>query len=143
MCPDCHPALFPQEFIERGRNLAGTVYATDISTDPFYDEPEDHHIGRATVYLDPLLYVMYIDEWTPLIDYKVYQYPTALVWGRMQCKRFSSIHCVIYHECVCLLVWLCVWILTVYFYCVLLCVCLTRVNMCDAVCVCVCCLGAL
>ena len=60
-----------QTYIEHGRSLAGTDYITDIHSDPFYDEPEDHHIGRATAYLDPLMYAMFVDEWTPIIDYKV------------------------------------------------------------------------
>ncbi len=57
--------------MEKGRSLDGTSYTLDPQSDPFYDEPEDHHIGRATVYLDPLMYVMFVDEWTPVIDYKV------------------------------------------------------------------------
>jgi Kinesin protein 1B len=59
-----------QKYVESGRSLEGTEYCFNKQLDPFYDEPEDHMIGRATVYLDPLVYVMFIDEWTPVIDYK-------------------------------------------------------------------------
>jgi hypothetical protein len=59
-----------QKYVECGRSLEGTEYCFNKQLDPFYDEPDDHLIGRATVYLDPLVYVMFIDEWTPIIDYK-------------------------------------------------------------------------
>jgi hypothetical protein len=43
----------------------------DINADPFTDPVTVQLIGRGTVYLDALFYLLDIDETTPLIDYKV------------------------------------------------------------------------
>jgi hypothetical protein len=64
------PPLVLQTFLENGRDLDGTSFM-HTENDPFFDPPEDQHIGRSTVYLDCLLYMMPMDEWTPIIDYKV------------------------------------------------------------------------
>lgn len=63
---------------EHGRSLAGTEFDTNPATrpadaaessDPFWDPPEDMLLGRSTIYLDSLKYVLPIEEATPIIDY--------------------------------------------------------------------------
>ena len=66
----CCCCCISQTFLENGRDLEGTQYANPHN-DPFFDPPEDQHIGRSIVSLDCLLYMMPMDEWTPIIDYKV------------------------------------------------------------------------
>lgn len=41
-----------------------------LENDPFYDPPEEQLIGRALIYLDPLSYLLEVEEATPIIDYK-------------------------------------------------------------------------
>ena len=48
---------------------SGSPYL-DNDNNPFVDPPEDALVGRATVYLDPIMYLMPVDEWIPIIDYK-------------------------------------------------------------------------
>eukprot|EP01138_Halocafeteria_seosinensis_P014116 gb/GECG01014414.1/.p1 GENE.gb/GECG01014414.1/~~gb/GECG01014414.1/.p1 ORF type:complete len:1196 (+),score=251.93 gb/GECG01014414.1/:1-3588(+) len=57
-----------QIFVEEGRTLEGNPYTGE--NDPFFDPAENERIGKATIYLDPLLYVLDVDEATPIIDYK-------------------------------------------------------------------------
>lgn len=57
-----------QLFVEDGRDMTNNPYKGEH--DPFYDPPENERIGKATIYLDPLLYVMDVDDATPIIDYK-------------------------------------------------------------------------
>ena len=64
-----HPvSLCLQTYIEHGRSLAGTGYASGVKSDPFHDETEDHYLGRASIFLDPLLLLVPIDEWVAVVD---------------------------------------------------------------------------
>lgn len=93
LSPPRFDSSFVQMFIEKGRDLTDSIYATNPKSDPFYDEPEDLHIGRATVYLDPLVYAMFVNEWTPIIDYKVL--PALLFTLSVQCVSLQkSLLCV-------------------------------------------------
>ena len=55
-------------FVECGRNLGAALQTVD--KDPFFVKEEAALIGRSTIYLDSLLYVLSIKESTPIIDYK-------------------------------------------------------------------------
>ena len=57
-----------QQFQSNSRSLEGTGYEGE--KDPFYDPPAPQVIGKATIYLNALLYNLRIDEATPIIDYK-------------------------------------------------------------------------
>jgi hypothetical protein len=49
----------------------------DVNTDPFTDPVSAQLIGRASLYLDALTYLLDVDEVTPIVDYKVW-WPTRL-----------------------------------------------------------------
>ena len=69
------PALLPpslQNFVESGYDwnvLYGEGYTAE--SDPFYDPPTQRLSGSASVYLDPICYMLDIKENTPILDYKV------------------------------------------------------------------------
>ncbi len=72
------PAPPPKQvFTENGRSLDDTVYLNP-EHDPFYDAPEDQHLGRSTVYLNVLMHFMPMDAWTPIFDFKVCR---VQAWG--------------------------------------------------------------
>ena len=58
-----------QQWLERGRNLAGTDFASQ-EDDPFYDPPEDQLLGAAHIQLEAIRYLLDVNEATPLVDYK-------------------------------------------------------------------------
>ena len=49
--------------------FAGSDFATQEG-DPFFDPPEDRMIGVSRIQLEPLRYLLDVDEWTPLVDYR-------------------------------------------------------------------------
>jgi len=55
-------------FVECGRDLGAALQTVD--KDPFFVKQGAALIGRSTIYLDSLLYVLPIEESTPIIDYK-------------------------------------------------------------------------
>ena len=74
---DLWVALLSQRYAECGGDLYQLYGETgyDVNTDPFTDPISAQLIGRASVYLDALTYLLDIDETTPIIDYKVSALP--------------------------------------------------------------------
>lgn len=60
-----------QTFVQLDRSLEALVqYGYTEENDPFADPPTERLIGTASVYLDPLSYMLDINEDTPIIDYR-------------------------------------------------------------------------
>ena len=59
-----------QAWVEHNHSLVGTEFENlPLEKDPFYDAPEDMLVGRCTLFLSALQYVLPIEEYTPVINY--------------------------------------------------------------------------
>jgi hypothetical protein len=59
-----------QAWVEHNHSLIGTEFENlPLEKDPFYDAPEDMLVGRCTLFLTALQYVLPIEEYTPVINY--------------------------------------------------------------------------
>ena len=58
-----------QYFVDNGRNLE--KLPTDTEEDPFYDPLAHKLIGKATMFLDGLSYLLEMEESVPIIDRRV------------------------------------------------------------------------
>ena len=59
-----------QVFVENERDLLYIENAYKPEDDAFFEQVNEHLIGRALIYLDPVVHLISIDEATPIINYK-------------------------------------------------------------------------
>jgi hypothetical protein len=59
-----------QEFVDAGRNLQNVLSNLVPTENPFLDDATDQSIGKALIYLEPLMYLMDVEERTSIYDFK-------------------------------------------------------------------------
>ena len=59
-----------QDYVDAGRNLGAVMGPLLPSDNPFVDDATDQSIGKALIYLEPLMYLMDVEERTSIYDFK-------------------------------------------------------------------------
>ena len=59
-----------QDYVDAGRNLSAIMGSLSVEENPFIDDATDQSIGKALIYLEPLMYLMDVEERTSIYDFK-------------------------------------------------------------------------
>ena len=85
-----------QDYVDVGRNLSMIMDNLPVEDNPFIDDATDQSIGKALIYLEPLMYLMDVEERTSIYDFKGKSMGDLSVeirvYANEQCtKRFGEI----------------------------------------------------